>query len=58
MTASPPLSLAEWVVLVLVTERPTHGFPIAQLTAHEGVIVVTGSIFLVGETMSVLGLNP
>ena len=36
MTASPPLSLAEWVVLVLVTERPTHGFPIAQLTAHDG----------------------
>lgn len=36
MTASPPLSLAEWVVLVLVTEQPTHGFPIAQLTAHEG----------------------
>jgi dihydrofolate synthase/folylpolyglutamate synthase len=29
-----------------------------ELTAHEGVIVVTGSIFLVGETMSVLGLNP
>jgi DNA-binding PadR family transcriptional regulator len=36
MTASPPPSLAEWVVLVLVTEQPTHGFPIAQLTAHDG----------------------
>jgi len=36
MTAAPPLSLAEWVVLVLVAERPTHGFPIAQLTAPDG----------------------
>lgn len=36
MTAAPTLSLAEWVVLVLVAERPTHGFPIAQLTAPDG----------------------
>jgi DNA-binding PadR family transcriptional regulator len=36
MTAAPPLSLAESVVLVLVAERPTHGFPIAQLTAPDG----------------------
>ena len=36
MTAAPPLSLAEWVVLVLIAERPTHGFPIAQLAAHDG----------------------
>jgi DNA-binding PadR family transcriptional regulator len=33
MTATPPLSLSEWVVLALVAEHPTHGFPIAQLTA-------------------------
>jgi len=36
MTAAPQLSLAEWVVLAVVAERATHGFPIAQLTAHDG----------------------
>ncbi len=36
MTASPPLSLAEWVVLAVIAEQPTHGFPIAQLTASRG----------------------
>jgi DNA-binding PadR family transcriptional regulator len=36
MTVTPPLSLSEWVVLALVAERPTHGFPIAQLTASGG----------------------
>lgn len=36
MTAAPPLSLAEWVVLALIAEEPTHGFPIAQLAAHDG----------------------
>ncbi len=36
MTAQPPLSLAEWVVLAVVAEKPTHGFPIAQLTASSG----------------------
>jgi DNA-binding PadR family transcriptional regulator len=36
MTASPPLSLAEWVVLAIIAEQPTHGFPIAQLTARSG----------------------
>jgi len=36
MSALPPLSLAEWVVLALVAERPTHGFPIATLTASGG----------------------
>jgi DNA-binding PadR family transcriptional regulator len=36
MTAAPPLSLAEWVVLALIAERPTHGFPIAQLAAPDG----------------------
>jgi DNA-binding PadR family transcriptional regulator len=36
MSAVPPLSLAEWVVLAVICERPTHGFPIAQLTASGG----------------------
>jgi DNA-binding PadR family transcriptional regulator len=36
MTVSPPLSLAEWVVLAVVREQPTHGFPISQLTASDG----------------------
>jgi DNA-binding PadR family transcriptional regulator len=36
MTAQPSLSLAEWVVLSVIRERPTHGFAIAQLTAADG----------------------
>jgi DNA-binding PadR family transcriptional regulator len=32
----PGLSLAEWVVLTVICERPTHGFAIAQLTAPSG----------------------
>src|SRR5438045_625160 len=36
MSAPPSLSLAEWTVLALVSERPTHGFAIAQLTAPHG----------------------
>jgi DNA-binding PadR family transcriptional regulator len=36
MTAMPPLSLAEWVVLAVVAEKPTHGFPIARLLADDG----------------------
>jgi DNA-binding PadR family transcriptional regulator len=30
------LSLAEWLVLCLVSEEPTHGFAIAGLLAHDG----------------------
>ncbi|WP_327006082.1 helix-turn-helix transcriptional regulator [Dactylosporangium sp. NBC_01737] len=30
------LSLAEWIVLTLVDEGPTHGFAIAALTAEDG----------------------
>jgi DNA-binding PadR family transcriptional regulator len=30
------LSLAEWLVLCLVSEGPTHGFAVAGLLAHEG----------------------
>ena len=36
MSSLPQLSLAEWIVLALVSERPTHGFAIAQLTAADG----------------------
>ena len=32
----PGLSLAEWLVLCLVSERPTHGFAIAGLLAEDG----------------------
>ncbi len=36
MDARPSLSLAEWTVIAVVSERPTHGFAIAQLTAPGG----------------------
>jgi PadR family transcriptional regulator AphA len=36
MSTWPALSLAEWTVLSVVSERPTHGFAIAQLTAPHG----------------------
>ena len=32
----PRLSLAEWLVLCLVSEEPAHGFAIAGLLAHDG----------------------
>lgn len=36
MSAEPRLSLPEWTVLAVVSEQPTHGFAIAQLTAPQG----------------------
>lgn len=36
MTGPPSLSLAEWVVLTVIGERPTHGFAVSVLTGHEG----------------------
>jgi len=36
MSASPSLSLAEWTVLALISEHPTHGWAISQLTAQDG----------------------
>ena len=36
MSTQPSLSLAEWVVLAVISERPTHGFAISQLTACDG----------------------
>ncbi|MEU6477363.1 PadR family transcriptional regulator [Streptomyces sp. NPDC047017] len=34
----PDLPLAEWIVLALVAERPSHGFAVAALTAEGGEI--------------------
>ena len=36
MSGWPTLSLPEWTVLAVVSEHPTHGFAIAQLTASQG----------------------
>jgi DNA-binding PadR family transcriptional regulator len=36
MSGWPTLSLPEWTVLAVVSEQPTHGFAIAQLTAPQG----------------------
>ena len=36
MSASASLSLAEWTVLALISEAPTHGFAIYRLTAPDG----------------------
>jgi PadR family transcriptional regulator AphA len=36
MDARPVLSLAEWAVLAVLSQRPTHGFAVAQLTAPGG----------------------
>ena len=36
MSAESSLSLAEWTVLAVISQRPTHGFAIAQLTAPGG----------------------
>ncbi len=44
MTSLPSLSLAEWVVLAVIGERPTHGFAISQLTAADGEL---GRVWLV-----------
>jgi DNA-binding PadR family transcriptional regulator len=32
------MSLAEWTVLALISEGPTHGFTISQLTAPDGAL--------------------
>lgn len=36
MSPRPSLSLTEWTVLALISEDPTHGFAIFQLTAPGG----------------------
>jgi DNA-binding PadR family transcriptional regulator len=32
----PRISLSEWVVLCLICEQPTHGFPVVALLARDG----------------------
>src|SRR5215468_6373949 len=36
MTAQPPMSLPEWLVLAILSQQSMHGFKVAQLTAHDG----------------------
>jgi PadR family transcriptional regulator AphA len=36
VTATPQLSLAEWIVLALIAEQPRHGFAVAALTSDDG----------------------
>ena len=36
MNALPSLSLAEWTVLAVLSQRPAHGFAVAQLTTRGG----------------------
>jgi DNA-binding PadR family transcriptional regulator len=31
-----PMALAEWTVLVVLSQRPAHGFAVSQLTASDG----------------------
>ncbi len=34
--SQPPLSLAEWLVLCLISEAPTHGFALARTLSEDG----------------------
>ena len=36
MATDLSMSLPEWLVLVIVSQQPTHGFAVAQLTAADG----------------------
>jgi PadR family transcriptional regulator AphA len=36
MDEQPSLSVPEWLVLAIVGQQPSHGFAVAQLTAHDG----------------------
>ena len=36
MGEPPSLSLTEWVVLAVISERPTHGFAVSTLTSQDG----------------------
>jgi len=36
MTVEPSLSLAEWLVLAILSQQPAHGFALVQLTASDG----------------------
>ena len=36
MNGQPPMSLPEWLVLAILSQRSMHGFAVAQLTAQDG----------------------
>src|SRR6516165_3561986 len=36
MDAQPPMSLPEWLVLAILSQRSMHGFAVARLTARDG----------------------
>jgi DNA-binding PadR family transcriptional regulator len=36
MNGQPPMSLPEWLVLAILSQRSMHGFALAQLTSHDG----------------------
>ena len=36
MSGWPTLSLPEWIVLAVISERPTHGFAVSALTGQDG----------------------
>jgi PadR family transcriptional regulator AphA len=36
MSEPPSLSLAEWIVLAVISERPIHGFAVSALTGQDG----------------------
>ena len=36
MNGQPPMSLPEWLVLAILSQRSMHGFAIARLTARDG----------------------
>ena len=55
------LSLAEWLVLCLVRERPTYGLVIAQLLDRDGSLgkiwfVPKGTVYLALQRLELLGL--
>ena len=57
----PGLSLAEWLVLCLVSQEPAHGFAIAALLAPDGCVgmawhVQKGEVYRAVQRLERLGL--
>ena len=57
----PGLSLAEWLVLCLVSQEPVHGFALAALLAPEGDVgmvwrVQKGEVYRAAQRLERLGL--
>ncbi|HET9971915.1 MAG TPA: helix-turn-helix transcriptional regulator, partial [Streptosporangiaceae bacterium] len=57
----PGLSLAEWLVLCLVSQETTHGFALAALLAPDGMVgmawhVQKGEVYRVVQRLERLGL--